>query len=398
MVLSGGGRGRSARGLIGAFGILDSIGISDVASAITLRCLLGAAAFWTGVVQAAPSDAPRPVTLAEVERETLRERASLTGTTIPWRRAELSVRVDGLVTKLFVDEGSIVAVGDPVLALDARLAEHDAATATAQVREAEARHKDAIRVRDELLRLERGLHASETETQSAIAQVEIAAAAMAGEQAALARAQELLARHRLSAPFAGMVVAKHVEVGEWAKRDQAAVELVALDKLRIRAIVPQRNYGRVAPGARASIRFDAFPERRFDGTVLARIARGDDRSRTFPLLIDLPNPDGLLAPGMSARVQVELAGARAEALTVPRDAIIAKSDGSRNVWRVKTEDGIPRAYPVWVEIGRASGDRLEIVRGDLAAGDRVVLLGNESLRPGQAVEPRAGARRTAAVE
>ncbi len=364
----------------------------------TIRFLLAAAAFCACAAQAAPGQAPRPVTLAEVKREVLNEQARLTGSTIPWRRAELSVRVDGLVTELSVDEGSIVSTGDPVLVLDARLAEHDAATAEARLREAEARHKDAIRVRDELLKLKRGRHASETETQSAIAQVDITAAAMAGERAALARARELIARHGLSAPFAGMVVAKHVEVGEWAKRDQAAVELVALEKLRIRAIVPQRNYGRVRPGAPASIRFDAFPERRFHGTVMARIAQGDDRSRTFPLLIDIPNPDGLLAPGMSARVEVQLAGPRMEALTVPRDAVVAKSDGSRRVWRVKTEDGVPKANPVRIETGRASDDRLEIVHGNLTAGDRVVLLGNEGLRPGQKVEPKIPAPITAAIE
>ena len=368
-----------------------------MANSLILRALAAITALLLTPAAYPANETARPVTLAEVKREVLREQAVLTGSTIPWRRAELSVRVDGLVTELFVDEGTMVAVGDPILTLDARLAEHDQAAAAARLREAEARHKDAIRVRDELLRLKRGRHASETETQSAIAQVEIAAAAMRGDQATLARARELVARHRLGAPFAGMVVTKHVEVGEWAKRDRAAVELVALDKLRIRAVVPQRDYGRIAPGAQASIRFDAFPKRRFDGTVLARVARGDDRSRTFPLLIDLPNPDGLLAPGMSARVKVELAGARNEALTVPRDAVVSKTDGSRSVWRVRTEDGLLKANPVRVEIGRASGDRLEVLRGGLDAGDRVVLLGNERLRPGQIVEPKERPPRTVSV-
>jgi RND family efflux transporter MFP subunit len=335
--------------------------------------------------------------LAEVRQETLREQAVLTGSTVPWRRAELSVRVDGLVTDLLVDEGSRVVAGDPILALDARLAEHDVAAAEARLREAEARHKDAIRVKDELLRLKRGRHASETEIESAIAEVDIAAAALSGERAATARARELVERHRLRAPFSGMIVAKNVEVGEWAKRDEAAVVLVALDRLRVRAVVPQRDYARIDAGARSRVRFDAFPDRPFDGAVRARIALGDERSRTFPLLIDLPNPGGLLAPGMSARVEVELAGDRREALTVPRDAVVAKTDGSRAVWRVRQEDGQLKVDPIPVEIGRASGARLEILNSPLAAGDRVVLLGNEGLRPGQVVEPKNAAPTTAAA-
>ena len=362
-------------------------------------CSLVVALCSTGVVA---QSAPKPVTMDEVKREILSERVNLTGNTIAWRSAELSVRVEGLVTDLRVDEGSVVAEGDPILVLDARLAEHDLESARAQLREARARHQDTIRVRDELRRLQQSRHASETELESAVAQVNIAAASLSGARAALARAEEVVARHELAAPFAGMVVAKHVELGEWVARDEATVVLVALDKLRIRAIVPQRDYPRVEVGAKATIRFDAFPERTFEGRVEARIARGDDRSRTFPLLIDLPNPERLLAPGMSARVEVELTGNHHEVLTVSRDAVVTKSDGRREVWRVLTEDDGSKAEPVRVQIGRANGDRVEIVSGQLEAGERIVLLGNERLRPGDRVEPRetqpADDTSTAAIE
>ena len=271
------------------------------------------------------------------------------------------------------------------------------------MQEAEANHNDAIRIRDELLRLKQGRHASETDIHSAKARVDTTAAALAAERAALASAEEVKRRHRLTAPFAGMIVARAVEVGEWAKRDEAAVELVALDRLRIRATLPQADYTRVSRGAAAEVRFDELPEQTFRGEVFARVAAGDARSRTFPVLIDIPNPDRLLAPGMSARVRVDLSGGEDSVLTVPRDAVVAKADGSREVWRVQEEDGILKAYPVAVQTGRAGGDRLEIVAGDLADGDRLVLLGNESLRPGQSVAPqpaapRADSAETAAIE
>lgn len=351
-----------------------------------VTALLGAAA---AVADDAP---PSPVTLAEVIAETLHEQAVLSGTTEAPRRAALSPWVDGLVTELSVDEGDLVVAGQPLLRLDARLAELEADAAAARVEEADARHRDAIRIRDELLSLKKGRHASETEIQSAIANVDMTAAALSGERAALDRTRELVQRHALAAPFAGMIVAKQVEVGEWAQRDEAALELVALDRMRIRATLPQRDYARVIPGNPVTVRLDALPNRDLEGEVLARIASGDARTRTFPLLIDLPNPDRLLAPGMSARVRVALAGDdhdgdRGATLTVPRDAVIAKSDGSREVWRVQVDDGIAKAYPVPVETGRASGERLEILRGDLEAGDQVVLLGNERLRPGQTVAP-----------
>ena len=67
--------------------------------------------------------------------------------------------------------------------------------------------------------------------------------------------------------------------------------------------------------------------------------------------------------------------------------MVAKSDGSREVWRVSEEDGRFRASPVTIETGRAQDNRLEVLGGELQAGDRIVLLGNENLRPGQAVRP-----------
>lgn len=349
--------------------------------------MFAALAAFLGTAPAAET-APIPVTLAEVKLESWRAEVQLTGTSIALQRSELSPRVEGLVTELFVDEGTEVAPGDPILALDRRLAEIDRDSAQARVLEAEARHRDAIRVRDEFQRLREGRHASKADIESAMAQVEISAAVLEGTRADLARATEVLERHRLNAPFAGMIVAKQVEIGEWVQRDAAAVELVAMDRLRVRATLPQRDYVRVSRGAPARLVFDALPDRTFDGEVAARVALGDERTRSFPLLIDLPNPDHMLASGMSTRVQVTLDGSDAEVTTVPRDAIVVKSDGTREVWRVRFEDGgSPQAWPVVVTVDGARGDRVA-VQGDLSAGEPVVLLGNEGLKPGQAVRPQ----------
>lgn len=369
-----------------AYRSLLSLALSTVAAAL----------FAAATPLRAQGDAPSPVTLADVMRESLQEQAVLTGTAEPLREAELSTRIDGLVTRLLVDEGDTVEAGQPILELDARLAELEVEAARARVEEARARHDDAIRRRDELLELKKGRHASETDIQSAIANVDMTAAALSAERAALSRAEELRDRHRLSAPFAGIIAAKHVETGEWVQRDEAAVELVSLDTLRIRATLPQRDYVRVGAGADVTLRFDALPDRDFPGRVLTRVASGNVNTRSFPVLIDIPNPDGLLAPGMSARVRVDLAGNTAQTLTVPRDAVVAKSDGTREVWRVRVDDGDAKAFPINVETGRARGERIEILRGEIAAGDQVVLLGNERLRPGQSVAPQETA--TAAVD
>ena len=116
------------------------------------------------------------------------------------------------------------------------------------------------------------------------------------------------------------------------------------------------------------------------------VAVGDRGTRTFPLLIDLDNPQRRIAPGMSARIFVELTGSQTQALMVPRDAIVLKADGSRIVWQVEDTDGETTVKPVELQAGRAQGDRVEVLHSALKAGDRIVLFGNENLRPGQAVK------------
>jgi RND family efflux transporter MFP subunit len=357
----------------------------SAAQVLPLIVLLGV---WSVTRAASPQGDASPVTLAEVKREPLQEQVKLTGSAIPWRKTLLSPRVDGLVTEVKVDEGSWVQPGDEILVLDDRLATLEVRSAEARVAEARARQRDATRIRDELLRLKEGRHTAQSAIDSAIADVESRSAALNRERAELARYEELAARHRVPAPFAGMVVAKRVEAGQWVQRSDPVIELVSVDTLRIRAPLPQRYYPRLRSDAPALVRFDALPGQAFEGRVLARLALGSDATRSFPLLIDIPNPEHRLAPGMSARVWVQLDDGRSEALTVPRDAVVDRADGRRVVWRVRPDEGVPKAYAVTVETGRALGDRLELVDGDLAAGDRVVLLGNENLRQGQTVAPQ----------
>ncbi len=330
-------------------------------------------------------DKTTPVTLAEVRQEMLREQVSLSGTSVPWRRAMLSPRVNGLITRLKVDIGAWVEEGDEILVLDDRLARIDVRSAKAQVTEARARLQDARRIRDELMRLKKGRHTAQTTLDSAKAEVSTRQAVLEREQAALQRAEELLLRHRVVAPFTGMLVDKLVEVGQWVQRDDSVVELVSVETLRIRAPLPQRYYNKVSVGASVSVSFDALPGESFAGKVFARLARGDANTRSFPLLIDIPNPDHQLAPGMSARVRVLLDGETQSTLTVPRDAVITRADGSQRVWRVIEEDGVWTVQPSRVKTGRAQGDRLELLDTELKHGERIVLLGNENLRPGQRI-------------
>lgn len=116
----------------------------------------------------------------------------------------------------------------------------------------------------------------------------------------------------------------------------------------------------------------------FSGTISAILPEGNPDSRTFPVRIDIPNPDFTLKSGMEAIAAFNL-GKKRKMILVPKDAIVT-ADGKRLVFVVN--DGIVRQ--VNIKTTGAYGTRMA-VRGSLKAGDSLVVRGNERLEPGQPV-------------
>ena len=351
---------------------------------ITLILFLGVQS-----IQAAPPEKSSPVTIVEVVSQFLREEVPLSGTAEALRESGISSRVDGIVETVFVSEGDWVEADQKILSLDRAIAEIEVASAQARVHEAIARHKDARRRMKEYQSLIDRQHVATTSLASAVADEEAAKAAVARQQAELNRFRELLSRHTLSAPFTGVLAEKYVDAGQWVKADSAVIKLVAMDTIRIRAPLPQRYYRRLAKNSKARIVFDALPGETFNGKLSALVAVGNQSTRSFPIFINIDNRQHKIAPGMSARIYVELSNSNSLALLVPRDAIVVKADGNRIVWRIaKEEEGEEGQYKVEsvkLLTGRAQGERIEVLESALKAGDRIVLLGNENLRPGQIV-------------
>ncbi|MGI9302292.1 MAG: efflux RND transporter periplasmic adaptor subunit [Gammaproteobacteria bacterium] len=329
-------------------------------------------------------DGPTPVNTVEVATAPLHEEIPLTGSVTARRVSRLSPKVEGFVDEVLVDEGDMVSADDELVRLDPVMAEIDLSRVQAQLDEARARLKDARRQRREARELVKKQHIASTDYESTIAQVEINSAAQQRLQAELRRQQELLARHSIYAPFDGVVSEKLIEIGQWVETSTTLLELVEFGVLRIQLPVPQHYFSQVDIGTPVTMRFDALPDQVFDGAVTSKIPVGHTSARTFPVRIEVQNERGIIAPGMSARVRVKLKRSE-QAVLLPRDAIIKKPDGSESVWLVDGEGDGLKANPVSVKTGRAYQEYVEILSDGLKAGDRVVIRGNEILRPGQAV-------------
>lgn len=206
------------------------------------------------------------------------------------------------------------------------------------------------------------------------------------QQEEVYRLQDIVERHRVTAPFSGYVVKEHTEIGQWVKSGDPIVEIVELDVVEVEALVLEDYIQQIRAGTPARVEVGAIPNEAFTGQVAVIVAQADLRSRTFPVRVRVNNQfDGsvpVLKSGMFARVTLPV-GAPEVARLVPKDAIVLGGP-SPLVYRVSDAGGAKTVEPVAVQLGIAAGGLIQVT-GDLQPGQTIVVEGNERLSAGQAV-------------
>jgi RND family efflux transporter MFP subunit len=327
-----------------------------------------------------------PVTVAKAQASPVISTLELTGSIIAKRQARLSSRTSGLIQKLHVDAGSSVKAGDVLMELDPTQAELVFERIQVEGEQAAAELAEAQRQLEEVRHLAKsgGFSKSEAETRETAVRVQTAAVKRIAVQ--LREQKEIIARHKLLAPFDGVIRLKQAEEGEWVQTGTPVVELIETGDLLLDVQVPQEFYARLDRDAEITARLDAHPATELKATVATRVAATDPVSRTFLARLKLDDPKGLAAPGMSARATFRFKD-KETALQVPRDAIVRSQDGSATVWSVTPtpgEDDLGTVKAHTVKTGPALSKWVVILEG-LAPDATVVLSGNESLRDGQTV-------------
>ena len=175
-------------------------------------------------------------------------------------------------------------------------------------------------------------------------------------------------RIAITAPIGGELQSIEVRPGMTLEAGQTLARINGISSVWLNVAVPQAQAARVRPGQAAEARFAAFPGETLSGRVIAILPGVDPAARALTLRIELPNRDGRIRPGLSAEVRI--AGAAAQALTVPTEAVIRSS--RRALVIVAEERG--RYRPVEVTLGRQANDRTEVLAG-LAEGQQVVASG-----------------------
>ena len=343
--------------------------------------LLSLALLFGEVAMAQPGAMPVVVTRAETRD--IVEDIPLAGTVSAPRVAQLSPAVAGLVEAVMVEAGDRVDANASLLRLDvalARSALQAAEAATVQAREELA---DARRRLADAERLASRSSIAATQVRALQSEVSIDTATVKLREAEQRAEAERLERHRLRAPFAGVIGQKLTEAGEWVAPGDAVFELIADRGLRIDFRVPQAYFPRLARDAPVALRFDAHEGRAVAGRVGEIVPVSDPDARTFLVRVHPQANDLALTPGMSASGTLRL-GTGNRGVVVPRDALLRHPDGRITVWIVDGDAATATATERVVTTGLAFDGQVVVTDG-LAPGATIVVEGNEALRPGQRI-------------
>lgn len=191
----------------------------------------------------------------------------------------------------------------------------------------------------------------------------------------------------LTAPIDGRVVEKHLVAGELVSPDEKVFTVADLSQLWIWIDVYERDLARVHVDDTVQVTTQAYPGRTFEGHVVYVSDRVDPETRAARARIDIPNPEGLLKPGMFAEVVVTDPHGESgrKAIAIPPSAVLR--DGERHVAFVK--EGERRYERRVLRIGAKTAELVEVIEG-VAPGEEVVVEGAFLLKSEAAKEEMGG--------
>ena len=323
---------------------------------------------------AAESKQELPAVVAErVVLKRIAPQITLAGTVVSKNDSQLAADVEGRVASV-ADVGTVVKEGDVVARLDDSVASMQLSSDKANV----ARLAEQLRFdRAQAERMEnlfsQNAIAKATRDQ-AISARDVDVGALAQAQAVLSKSQYNRDHDEIRAPFAGRVVQRLINPGEYATAGKPIVRLVDIGTLEVSAQAPIQYSQFVHEGQTITTLIEDKP---VAATVRAIVPVGDQLSRTVEIRLVLAT--GTAFVGDSAKVQIPSAAPR-DAIAVPRDALLLREEGTYLFKLDKNNT----AVRVGVETGSAEGDLIE-VHGPVSVGERVVIRGAEHLEAGQKV-------------
>ena len=322
--------------------------------AVIVLLLIAAIGAGAGAYYMRRGGAEPQVNTAPVTRGEIIDTVGATGTLQAVNTVQVGSQVSGNIQFLGADFNSIVRKGQVIARLDPSLFDAQLQQARANLLQTQANlakaQSDLERSKVQLVDAQQKFtRAKELAARSLLPQsdfdaakiaVDSAQASLVSQQATVAQTQAAVSQSQASvnqnqvnldhtvitAPIDGIVTQRSVDVGQTVAASMQAPTLFViaadLTKMQVNANIDESDVGRIRPGQHVTFRVDAYPTEAFDGTVSQIRLQPVVVSNvtTYGTVIDVPNPQLKLKPGMTANVKVEIA-MRTDALRLPNGAL-----------------------------------------------------------------------------
>jgi membrane fusion protein (multidrug efflux system) len=315
------------------------------------------------------------------------------GTLNPFEEVTVSAEVEGVLRSVKVEEGTQVSKGMLLAAIDDSDYSLEVKRAEAALRQAEAtlentrlehKRKDAL-FQEELV--------TKQQYDDVVTRLSLADAEVERAKASLSLARLKLAKTKITSPLACVVKEKRVSAGDFVKNGTPLFVIIQPNPIKLRFTVPEKDVGRLKMHQEVILKVDGFPGSEFKGKVNIVFPNVEEKTRTLQIEALVPNNNGILKPGLFAKVILYTAGER-NTIVVPVTALLYEAEKVK-VFTVEGE----RAKEREVKLGSKYGETMEIVEG-IKEGEKVVTFGQQNLSEGAKIniqqaapassEPRVG--------
>ena len=290
-------------------------------------------------------------------------------------------RTSGYLKRWHVDIGEHVKSGQLLAEIEAPEVDRELQEAQAKLAQVNA-HLELARTTAERYRaLAKEDGVSPQEVEEKVGAFEARKADFAATRAQIQRLEQMRAFQRVTAPFAGTITARNVEVGSLIQAGSASssgwlFKLAQTDSMRIHVSVPQNYIGLIKSGMTAGLTVAELGEKAYSGRVVRSAGAFDPATRTMVFEIIVPNADGMLLPGMYGQIKFQLENPKPY-LVVPVTAVMIGGDGVR----VATLDTADIVHFKKVRVGRDFGKEVEVMEG-LKDKERVINNPRDNLEEG----------------
>jgi membrane fusion protein (multidrug efflux system) len=309
------------------------------------------------------SQMPVAVVVAPVRVEKLALQIEALGTAHANESVDITAKVSNLIAAVRFAEGQQVRRGDLLVELDGAQARAELAIAEAALTESRSQYQRS-----------RELYTTKVLSDAQLDQIE---ATLKANEARVAAARSRLGDTMIRAPFGGRVGLRRVSVGSLVSPGAVITTLDDTSTIKLDFTIPETFLSSVTPGLAVTARSVAYPDQAFDGKVASIDSRVDPSTRSVTIRASVPNPAGLLKPGMF--LTVRLSRGASDALVIPEQALVPEQ-GDVFVFVVNGDTTEKRL----VRTGQRRVGDVQIVQG-LAAGESVVTEGTQKLRNGAKV-------------